>query len=444
MLFPSLISVFLLSITCISLFSPLISAAKTLCKGLKTRHPNHFDAAVDALGFSHEVFFLGVEIMSRACSTRFLTKDAMFAVIQQSIHAILRRLFGKYRLTEYSHSTYEMDLDEQPNIEDVLDNNDIENINNRFIGFTEGQGCLVVVRILQRGQKSIRICKDYRVNVQLPPVKVLYRKMIASGIDLNFMLRLFPLIISSYKFNLNIQAPYIPDLTNTMNNFVKEFIWKYCQEKGEKVEKPSVSTMKHLAKEFFKKTLDAQLYTVRQGHDGCLYGHVVVKPLTVSENKTLSTIYYEMNNIKLIEQHKLPVYPFSMYKDLQDSIFYCIYTYNLNEDKDIKVKSFKKYEKGKPTSLIKSAIPLTRVPENTVLITYLVFPTDHLLDLIISDQRNQMYCSKEMRDMDKDQVNQDISFSSSPSMISDEQLRIFMHYFAKYLYTSANTYLIER
>lgn len=211
------------------------------------------------------------------------------------------------------------------------------------------------------------------------------------------------------------------------------------QMRSERLEQPSPLIMKSLAKEFFKKTLNAQLYTIKQGQSEHLHAHLIGKPCTIYENEIFSSIDYSKSHIKVIEGSKLPMCPSAKHIHFLDVLYFCIYSYNLDKNSKPMLYGPKKCEKEKTKSPIKAAIPLMSVPKNTVLSTYLIFPKKNFNDFILS--KEQIFESDKIRDFNESQHVEDISFSFQ--MINDEQLYIFMNNFANYLYTDANKDLLE-
>lgn len=427
----------LLTTFCVFLFSSLLSATENYRKDSKTKHPIHNDTTDGYLCLSYNSLMTSVDILSRTCSSKLLTKNAMLAAMQQNIHAILKLFFGDYHLSDNYSKGIEAHRDQQLKARGKSDSDEIEIFIEKFIEYDVNLECLFVAKIAQGNRKCVKNLKYYQINAQLPSTGVLYSKMITKGIDLNFVLHLFPRMISSYEISFKTQAPDDSDLTKALNDLIKEFIWTYCQTNNEKIEQPSLSIMKHLAKKFFKEILNARLRTLKQRQNGCLYIHIISKPYTVYGCRTFPCIGYTENRIKLIEKCKLPICPSTTDIRSPNNLHYCIHTYNSYKDSKLKVKDPKLVEQKANMSLLKAAIPLMRVPENTILITYLVFSKKYLIDLL--KEKRQRHDVKELRD--KDQCTKDIpSFSL---MISDERFGAFMNHFVNYLYTNENQDLFE-
>lgn len=131
--------------------------------------------------------------------------------------------------------------------------------------------------------------------------------------------------------------------------------------------------MKCLAKDFFKKSLNASLRTVRQGHYEFLYAYILSKPLfTFYETKVFHGIGYFKNRIKPIEEYRLPIRSSFIEQVLEYDFYYCIYTCNLDECNRIKIDDdFNGCEQKPNTFIFKTTMPLMRVPESTILTTYI-------------------------------------------------------------------------
>lgn len=425
--------IFHLAISYIFLLSSLLYATGVYYEVLETEHLNRIN--IDAkLGLSYIFFAIDVDTLARACSIRLLTKNARLAVIQQNIQIILKLLFDDYHSTEYPLENDETFYNEQSKIQNRTDTS-LDVFGKKFIRYDEHKGCLVVTKVV-RNEQSVQIFKHYLIKIQLPSVGVLYSKMIARGIDLHFVLHIFPRIINSYEISFNIRAPSTPILTNVLNTIVTEFISKLCQKKGETIERPSLSTMKHLAKKFFKKNLNAQLHTIKQGQNGHLYVHLTSKPCTVYENRVFLGIGYLKNSIKAIEKCKLPLCPLVTNAKAYDGFYYCIYTYNPDENSKLKASNPKEYKQETATSLIINRLSLMRVPKDTVLSTYIVFSKECLIDFL---NKTQKFDVKKIKDVDKHQCNED---ASSSSKINNKHFKAFMSRFAAYLHTSANKNLL--
>lgn len=93
-------------------------------------------------------------------------------------------------------------------------------------------GCKKVMR----DDQNAKIFKHYHINTKLLSVKILYNRMIINGINLSFALLIFPCIIDLYESGFEARTSDSSILINTLNNFVKEFIWKYFQFKNEKID----------------------------------------------------------------------------------------------------------------------------------------------------------------------------------------------------------------
>lgn len=433
----------LLNFSCIFLFSSLLSATGTNDQALPAKHLNHVNIN-NFLGLNYYSFAMDVDALSRACSTKLLTNASMLVAVQQNVHSILRLLFGDYHVDKNSLKSIEIHRTKRLKAQGRFDIDVAEIFNEKFIGYTEALGCLVVARIIKNGQQNVQSSEYYPVKVQLPPAGILYRKLIAKGVDLNFMLRCLPRIISLYEADFKSQVPGSLILTKKMNAFVKEFVWERCQIDGENIEHPSLSTLEHLYQKFFEERLNAKICTISQGYNGYLHAHLTSKPCTVYENKVFFSMGYLKDRIQFIEQYKPSICPLIIDDNLQNNLFYCIYTYNPNEGKEIYVKNFKEYEQETITSPIKAALPLMKVPEGTVLITYFIIPTERLLKLIILEEKNQRCGFNEIGDIDMGK-HQDIKgIPSHSSIISDEKLCILMKHFASYLSSKISKDLIKK
>lgn len=429
---------FLFIISCIFLFNSVVYAAIDHSKVLKMKQSN-FTNILDSLNCNYNSLFSNIDALSRACGLRLLTNDARLVNVQQNLHSILKLLFGTYDFLDHTFEDVEVYRSERLKAQGKYDVNTIEILNDRFIGYLEEYECLAMAKVVQNDEKSVRRLKYYPVKVQLPHVGFLYNKLIAKGINLNFVMRLMPRIINSYETSLEFQSFKTPILTNALNALVKEFIWRFCQGKLEKIERPSVSTMKHLAIELFKKSLNAEICTIKQGYQKQLCTHIIVKPCTVYDGTVFSIIGYPKDHIKNIERYKLPICPMVIQEELVDTIFYCIHVYNPNESNEIKFGHVKEYEQQTTMSLLKTIIPLMNVPEGTILSTYIVIPIKNLTSLSALSGEKQRNNSRKV----KDKVQCIKGTLSSFSMITDHQLRIFMNHFANYIYTDANTDLID-
>lgn len=438
MLFPYLIVSFL-SISCIFLSSSLLFAARARREALKVKQLNYVGANFGPLWINYNSFFTDVDFISRACSARFLTSDVRLVNLQNNIYFILKILSGDDCLARQFSKSYKVYHDTLSSAQSKLDINVMETLDEKFIEYIETLKCLVVTKVIS-GDCGIRTVKRYTISVQLPPVNILYGRMMAKGIDLHFVLRMFPHMINLYKANFRIQIPEASNLTKDLNDLVKEFIWKYCLEKNENIDQYSLLIMKYLAKYFFRESLGAQLYTLKQGRNGFLFTHLIGKPCSIYESKFFPSIGYLKHCIEFLEQYKLPICPSAIEERFSDHLFYCVYIYNPDEDNKMKFSGSKQCKQKETTSLLKTAMPLMRIPEDTLLSTYIIIPKKNLISLL--NEKKQKHGSNKMRDINTHQDIKSIPSDSCP-MISDEQLRIFMKRFTKYLYTDANWDLFD-
>lgn len=408
-------------------------ANKAYCGVTRAKHSSHTDVTIDYSYIDYHSLARNISDLSRACSIRLLTKDAMVATVQQNVHAIMKMLFDEYQLSKHFLKYAQANRNKRLKAQGIFDISTIHIFDEDFVGYDNGRNCLAVTRSVWNDQRGIRTLEYFPVKVKLPPAEALYQKMITKGIDLNFVLHMFPRIIDLYEADFKIQAPSSPYLTKILNNLVKEFIWKSCQEKGEKVENPSLLTMKRLTKKFFKEGLNAQICTIKQGYTDHFYSRIISKPCTVYEKEAFVGIGYLKNSIKAIEIYKLPLCPSVKQAPFQGNLCYCIYAYNPVRCERMKVvDDSKKYKQETIASFFKSAMPLMRVPEDTVLVTYLYFSKENLFNLL---NENQSLGTRETRCIDRgDQWNHN-SRPASMVIMSDEQLRIFMTHFVNYLYT---------
>lgn len=422
----------LLPISYIFLFSSLLSATIIYREASEIKHPDHIDI-VNSSKVKYNLFATYVDALTRTFSARLLTSDARLVVMQQNIIAILKLLFDNYHLSECYQENVQVYHNERLRAQNKSDTDEaLEIFNETFIRYDDVRGCLIVTKVVLNRQENTQISNYYSVNVQLPSTKVLYSKMIAQGIGLNLVLRMLPRIINLYEVSFKCQALNVPDLTKAFNNLFKKFIWKHCQAKNEKIAQPSPLTMRHIAKKFFKKNLGAQLHTIKQGHKGHLFAHIFGEPCTVHENRILLGIGYLKDHIKLIEQCELSAFPSTIQSSLVDGcIGYCIYAYNPGKDNKTKVSSSKEYKQETAEPHFSTAIPMMRVPKDTIMSTYIIFPKKCLVKQLETKQNFDSNNNKR-----KINENQDTSCTSSE--ISDEQLLIFMNHFANYIHTNAS------
>lgn len=426
-------------ISYISLLSILLLfAAEIYCGAIEPKRSNYTET-VDLLYFDYDYFAKSISTLSRAYSARLLTSSAMVVSVQQNVHAILKLVFGEYQLNESFPPGARVGRNEGLRVQRKSDIKAIDALNEAFIEYFEYLGCFFVARGVWNHQRGDLSLEYHAIDVVLPHVGVLYGTMIDNGINLDLMLRIFPRIINLYEADFETRTPSSSYFTKVLNEFVKEFIWKHFQPKNGILEYPPPSLMKRLAKDLFRRDLNAQICTIKQGHRGHLYAHIISKPCTVYDDKTFIAMGYLKNSIRCIEKCKMPTPPSSTSMRFEDSLCYCISTYNLSKCTKVNIfDDFKERERGTSMSLLSMVIPLVRIPEGTVLITYIVFPKNCFINILNSKQKSYI---RKVKDNDKVQGNERDRVSSM--MISDEQLCIFMKYFANYLYTDANKYLHE-
>lgn len=431
--FPTMIHFF--NVSCIFLSNFIFYAIATHQENFEAKHPRRI-AAADFLRLDYDSFVTDIDGLSRACSVRLLTNSARVVVAQQNIHTIIRILFGDYRLVEHFFEGY--DAHSKRLNDDGKSNTDVIDVlaKKNFIGYFKALQYLYVVRVVRNDQNGTRSFKHYLVPVKLPSVKVLYSRMVAQGIDLNFLLRMLPRMISFCEISIQIRSPDFPDLSKFLNDLVKQFIWEHCGA-GKEIESVSALNLKYLAKEIFRKDLNAQLCTIRQGDDGFLYSHIIGDRFKICEDRAFRGICYLRNSIEFIERCKLPSCPSTMYRHFNDKFHYCIYNYNSDKSNKIKTNDSEERQAETSTSLLKEALPLMKVSEGTLLSTHLVFPKERLIKLLESKQRSDF---KKMKSTNQGNEDDTPSYSS---MISDEQLGIFMNHFTAYLYTDSNQQLFE-
>lgn len=430
----------LLTIHSIALLNFSLFAIKAYCGTIETKRLDH-SYVCDFLGLDYSSFAAEVDALSRTCSTRLLTNNARLIATQQNIHSILKISFGGYHLAEHSFDGYEAFLKKRSVLSSKCDIDKLDIFSEVFIHYSNNLKSLIVTRIMRRDQKTAQNIKYYLVKVQLSSIKDLYRQIISNGLDLGFVLRLLPRLINLYEASFKVIAPEALDLTEDLNIIIKEFIWKCCQEHSDKIEKPSLFTLQRLAKEFFKMNLNAYIFTLRQGQAGHLYTHIIGEPCKIYKNGAYIGMCYAKNIINLIEQFKLPLCPsaINLNSQSQDKFCYCISSYNLHRGNKARINGSKEYEQEATKSLLKTTIPLMRVPEGTILSTYIMFPKKNLIDLLGKRQKSNFNVTKYIS---RTQGIKDTPLSFST--ISNEKLYIFMNHFANYLYTNANTDLFER
>lgn len=424
----------LLVILYIVVFSSALSASETHHNTLETRYLNHPNAP-DSLKLGYKSFAICVDILSRASSTKLLTNASMLVAVQQNVHSILMLLFGDYRLIDHPLEDIQAYRNKRLKAQGKSDLDEINIFNEIFIGHSsdDAQGFLIVTKAVLNGQKSALTLKYYPVGIQLPSAKLLFYKMMVYGIDLHFVFQLLLRVINSYEINFRIEFPENLNLTKVLNDLFKKFIWKSCHVRGEKIERPSPLTMKSIAKKLFNGSLNAHLYTIRQGHNGHLFTHIAGKPCTSYENKIFLGIGYIKNHINIIEEYKLPIFPSSMQDALVNDFGYCIYTYDRREDDKAKDSDSKGHKQKATASFLNTAMPLMRVPEGTIMSIYVIFPKNCLI--------KQLKTKQEFNSNKMGKIGENQGTSCPSSMISDVQLRAFMNRFADYIRTNAKIYL---
>lgn len=416
----------------------LLYVSRIYCAALEMKRSSHTNV-LDSLGLTYDSFVTDADTFFRTYSTKLLTSDARIIVAQQNTHSILKMLLGDYRLSEYSVDGFRESLKNRLKTQGKTSIDVVDIFDWNFLYYSTNLKSLMVTKILGNEQADAQYVKSYQVKARLPTSGALYSMMIAKGIDSSFVLRLLPRIISSYETNHQAKAPDLPDLTNVLNFLVKEFIWNHRRDNDEKIEEPSELTMKHLAKKFFKESLDAKLYTLAQGKDGNFYMHLVGKPCAVYENKTYISICYSKDSIELMERFKIPLCPLTRHLNSKNCFFYSIYTYKLNKNNKVEIDDAKDFKQGTVMNILETAMPLMKVPKGTILSTYIIFSKKNFEHILLN--RKQRLESNKKKTISKDQGDKSIPFSSST--ISNEQLHIFMNHFAAYLYTKSNTDLFE-